>query len=83
MKDRDKKEAYHHIMILKMKTTAEELVAGLDEDIKEPMLAFLLYVNSLMYHEQPNYEYCASLFSKLASQFTGNIFKGASFPPPS
>jgi serine/threonine protein kinase len=76
MKDRDKNEAYHHIMILKMRTTAEELASTLSDEIQTSMLSFLLYVNSLMYHEQPNYEYCRSLFSNLASHFAGNIFKG-------
>ena len=77
MKDRDKKEAYHHIMMLKMKTTAEELVAPLSDDIKEAMLSFILYVNTLMYHEQPNYDFLRGLFKEMASEFTGNIFRGA------
>jgi serine/threonine protein kinase len=76
MKNRDKKEAYYHIMILKMRTTAEQLTNDLNGDIHDAMLSYLLYVNSLMYDEQPNYGYCRTLFTKIASQFTGNIFKG-------
>lgn len=76
MKDRDKKEAYHHIMILKMKTSADVLVEKLPEPIKKSMLSYILYVGSLMYHEKPNYEYCRSLFKDIASSFDGNIFKG-------
>lgn len=75
MKDRDKREAYHHIMILKMRTSADDLVSTLPDLIKKSMLSYILYVNSLMYHEKPNYEYCRSLFIDIASAFDGNIFK--------
>lgn len=75
MKDRDKSEAYHHIMILKMSLPCTTLVSTLLEPMKSSMLSYLLYVNSLMYHEKPNYEYMKLLFRDIASMFEGNIFK--------
>jgi len=75
MKDRDKKEAYHLIMILKMKISSEDLVEDVPHSIQKAMLSYILYVGSLMYHEKPNYEYCRSLFKDLASTFDGDIFK--------
>lgn len=77
MKDRSKKEAYHHIMIMKMKTNVENLTKDIHPSIRIPIMSYLLYVNSLMFHEEPNYEYCRSLFYSLATKFTGNLFKGS------
>ena len=77
MKDRDKKEAYHYIMVLKMQHSMDELVKDLPDVIQKSMLAYLFYVNSLMYHESPNYDFCRSLFRDITTQFDGNIFKGS------
>ena len=77
MKNRDKKEAYHYIMLLKMKCNAETLTENVHPSIRIPLMSYLLYVNSLMFHEEPKYAYCKSLFSSVASNFTGNLFKGA------
>jgi len=77
MKNRDKREAYHHIMILKMNTPAEKLVSDLPDSIRTSMLSYLVYVNSLKYHEKPNYAYCRNLFRNIATKFEGNIFRGS------
>jgi serine/threonine protein kinase len=74
MKGHDKSEAYHHIMILKMKLSCTRLVETLHDPIKTAVLSYLLYVNALMYHEKPNYAYMKSLFQNIASSFQGNIF---------
>lgn len=80
MKNRSKAEAYHHIMVLKMSTPAETLVEKLPEPMRSNMLSYILYVNSLMYHEKPRYDFCRSLFSEIALRFDGNIFAGALQP---
>ncbi len=77
MKDRSKNEGYHHIMTIKMNTPVEKLCETLNEPMKIAMMSFLFYVNSLMYHEKPDYDYCRNLFYDLSSLFTGNLFKGA------
>jgi serine/threonine protein kinase len=73
MKDREKKEGYHHIMLIKMRNRAEQLVKAVPSPMDEAMLSYLFYVNSLMYHQEPNYEFCRNLFRDFASQFTGNV----------
>ena len=77
MRERDKKEGYHHIMLVKMRTSVEQLVENVPQPLKNALTAYILYVDSLMYHEEPNYEYCRTLFKNMASGFTGNLFKGA------
>jgi len=81
MRDREKKEGYHHIMVVKMRTSVEQLVENIPQPIRESLTLYLFYVNSLMYHEEPNYEYCRTLFRNLAGNFTGNLFKGALSSP--
>ena len=77
MKEREKKEGYHHIMLIKMMTSVETLVEDLPQPIQDAMIAYLFYVDSLMFHEEPNYEYCKELFRKICTSFTGNLFKGS------
>lgn len=69
----DKKEGYHLIMVKKMMTTFEALVSPLPETIRDVMLCYLFYVNSLAYHERPDYDYCRQLFSKAAARFSGHF----------
>jgi serine/threonine protein kinase len=74
MKDRDKKEAYHLILLKKMSTPIEELAQGIQEPMRNAVISYFLYANSLMYHEEPNYNYCRSLFYDILTEFTGNLF---------
>jgi serine/threonine protein kinase len=74
LRNREKSEAYHHIMILKMSIPVDKLVENIHHSIKDSILAYMLYANSLMYHEKPNYEYVKNLFKNLATSFKGNIF---------
>lgn len=75
MKSKDKKEGYHQIMIKKMSTPIEELVKDIPEPLQSAIKEYSLYVNSLMFEEEPHYEFCKSFFSKISCQFRGNIFK--------
>lgn len=76
-KDKEKREGYHSIMLVKMATPVEELVKDLPQPIQIPMLSYMLYVSSLMYKEEPNYEYLRKLFSPIAATFQGNLHRGA------
>lgn len=75
MKDREKNEAYHHIMILKMGTPLEKLLEDVHESIRTALTLYFCYVNSLMYDKEPNYQYCRDLFHDVISGFSGNILK--------
>lgn len=77
MKEREKKEGYHLIMLKKMSTPVEELVSDIPQPMRNAVTSYLLYVNSLMYHEEPNYNYCRSLFEEIVSEFNGNLFVGS------
>ena len=71
----DKKLVYAKIMIAKMKTPTEKMLKGIPEPIKSSILAYFLYVNSLMYHQEPNYNYIRSLFKEITKKyFMGNIY---------
>ncbi|KAJ3030990.1 hypothetical protein HDV00_008598 [Rhizophlyctis rosea] len=67
----EKKEGYHMIMLDKLGRRFEDLVKQVPEVIREPLLAYLFYVNSLMYPDQPDYAYCRDLFAKVANRFDG------------
>ena len=77
MKDREKSEAYHHIMIVKMGTPVEKLLEDVPESIRKALTLYFYYVNSLMYDKEPNYQYCRDLFNDVAIGFTGNLLKQA------
>ena len=75
MKDREKTEAYHHIMIIKMGTPLERLLENVDSTIRTPLTLYFCYVNSLMYDREPNYQYCRDLFHGVSSGFHGNLLR--------
>lgn len=77
MRQRDKKEAYHHIMVIKMMTSVEDLVEEITEPLRSALAEYLFYVKSLKYDQKPDYSYCRHLFKDISSQFKGNLFKDA------
>lgn len=74
MKNKDKKEAYHHIMLVKMSTPTEMLVENVPQQMKIAMASYLTYTNSLIYHETPDYAACKEMFFPMFRNFKGNIF---------
>ncbi|RKO94271.1 kinase-like domain-containing protein [Blyttiomyces helicus] len=73
MKNRPKNKANHLILLSKMKCSIEKLTSDIPEPFRETMMLYLSYANSLMYHEEPNYEYCCTLFEKHRTLFDGDI----------
>ncbi|RKO84002.1 kinase-like domain-containing protein, partial [Blyttiomyces helicus] len=62
MKNRPKNQAYDRILLSKMSCSIEKLTCDIPEPFRETLMLYLSYANSLMYHEEPNYEYCRALF---------------------
>jgi len=71
IKSKDKRSGYQEIMVLKMKTKLEDLIKGIPVELERPLLNYLMYVNSLMFHESPNYEFMMDLFKPLLHSFNG------------
>ncbi len=69
----EKKLAQRFVRTLKMSTSAEKLSADLPQSLRDSVLAYLLYVNSLMYHEAPDYDFCRSMFLSCARTFSGKL----------
>lgn len=68
---RDKDDVNREVMVLKMRTTTENLCERLIEPLRTATMQFLFYVESLMYHEEPDYAYCQELFAVLHNNFLG------------
>lgn len=77
MKNREKLEGYYNIMNIKMCTPVEILTDKIHEPLKKAITSYILYSESLAYHEEPNYNYCRELFRRVSDNFTGNIFKNS------
>jgi len=73
---KDKKAGYHRIMTIKMSTPIEKLVENVQPpEMRTALTTYLLYSYSLMYNEEPHYDYCKRLFKNSATSFSGNMFK--------
>lgn len=63
IKSANKQASYKEIMNLKLKTKAEDLIIGVPKELKDPLLNYLMYTNSLMFHETPDYDFMINLFN--------------------
>ncbi len=70
---KSKKEGYHLVMVEKMTLSVETLCAKLPKSIRDGLMAYLFYVNSLKYHDEPDYDYCRSIFRKYETAFNGYL----------
>ena len=61
-----KQRSFYQIMISKMKTPVEKLASTIKDDkLKNACAEFLMYVLSLAYDENPDYDYCISIFCRI------------------
>lgn len=68
---KSKADMQRDVMVHKMRTNPETLCEGLIDPLRSALLHYLFYVNSLMYHEEPDYEYCQQLFAVMHNNFVG------------
>ena len=75
LRSQDRQEGYKKVMMLKMSNTFEDITEGIPEPLRTCLLEYLFYVNSLMYHEEPNYEFAKSIFKDLKSTYNGELLR--------